>query len=240
MFWSAPAWRREDRRLHRCCAVDRAREAVAAIAGHPVEADRAGEAVPARGGEPRVAASEAEADREDRSRAGAEALDRGRDVSLDSLLRRPRRVLRVLELLAPLAHPGGSAEPVDCDREVAALGETQRQLFVEAVEAADVRQDHDPDPVRLVGRGLESRKAVAVRRLENEVVVRDRRAGYPRDGRIRVELEAHEASAPPSNGLAFLASDWGRQARTQGASISVDMGATEDAAWRRQAPPEVP
>ena len=48
------------------------------------------------------------------------------------------------------------------------------------------------------------------------------------------------SSAPSSDGLAFLASDWGRQARTEGASISVDMGATEDATWRRQAPPEAP
>ena len=148
-------------------------------------------------------------------------------------------MLRVLELLAPLANPGGSAEPVDRNRVVAALGEPQRELLVEAVEAADVRQDHDPDSVRLVGRGLEGRKVVAVGRLEDEVVVRDRRAGDPRDGWVRVELEAH-ASAPSSNGLPFLASNSGRQARTQGASISIDMGATEDAAWWREAPPEMP
>src|SRR5262249_46965099 len=100
--------------------------------------------------------------------------------------------------------------------EIASLREAQSKLLVETVEAADVRQDDDADSVRLVGRRLEGGEPIALCRLEDEVVVRDRRAGDPRDGRDRVELEAH-ASAPSSNGLAFLESDWGRQARTQGA-----------------------
>ena len=56
-----------------------------------------------------------------------------------------------------------------------ALGEAERELLVEAVEPADVREDHDPGAARLVGRGGEGGEPVAVPGLEHEVVVRDGR-----------------------------------------------------------------
>ena len=58
-----------------------------------------------------------------------------------------------------------------------ALGEAKRQLLVEAIEPADVRQDHDPGAARLVGHGGEGREPVAVFRFQHEVVVGDGRAG---------------------------------------------------------------
>src|SRR6476620_5780132 len=45
-------------------------------------------------------------------------------------------------------------------------------------------------------------------------------------------------SAPSGDGLAFLATARGRQARTQGGPICRHIGPTEDAAWRLRAPPE--
>src|SRR4029453_10861154 len=45
-------------------------------------------------------------------------------------------------------------------------------------------------------------------------------------------------SAPFGDGLAFLATARGRQARTQGGPICGHIGPTEDAAWRPRAPPE--
>src|ERR1043165_10031233 len=51
-------------------------------------------------------------------------------------------------------------------------------------------------------------------------------------------VNADCTSAPSGDGLAFLATARGRQARTQGGSIWVYIGPTEDAAWRARAPPE--
>ena len=48
------------------------------------------------------------------------------------------------------------------------------------------------------------------------------------------------ARAPSGNGLAFLATARGRQARTQGGPILERIGPTEDAAWRARTPPEMP
>src|SRR5712691_11653654 len=49
---------------------------------------------------------------------------------------------------------------------------------------------------------------------------------------------APAVNAPPGDGLAFLATARGRQARTQGGSILGYIGPTEDAAWRARALPE--
>jgi hypothetical protein len=96
-----------------------------------------------------------------------------------------------LEVLAPLRDTGCAAEVVERDRRVAALGEAERELLVEEIKTADVRQDRDPRSVRRVGRGRERRQAVAVTRLQHEVVVRHRRARDRSDGRQRVAVEAH-------------------------------------------------
>jgi len=79
------------------------------------------------------------------------------------------------------------------------LGETQCQLLVEPVEAAHVREDDDADLAGLVRSRREGRKAVAVGRLEDEILVGDGGAANRRDRRNGVELEAHgSASLSPS------------------------------------------
>ena len=100
-----------------------------------------------------------------------------------------------VEVVAALADAGRAAEVVDGDRRDAALGETQRKLLVEAVEAADVRQDHDAGVARLLGQRGEGREAVAVgrSRAPGRSCV-DGAALDRRDRRHRVELEAHAAS----------------------------------------------
>ena len=86
--------------------------------GPAVEADRAGEPVTARRGQPRVAAAEAEADREDRLAAGlAQPRDAGGDVGLDARRRRLlRRAAMYSNSSSRFADAGGAAEVVDRDR----------------------------------------------------------------------------------------------------------------------------
>ena len=166
------------------------------LARPPVEADRAREPVPAGGGEPRLAPAHAEADREDRRHAErAQVLDGRGDVGLDLLGRRRLDVRPVLEVLAALLDAGRAPEVVERERRVAALGEAQRQLLVEAVQPADVRKDHDARLRRLLGRRQEGCETVPVARLEHEVVVRDGRARDDRDRRRGVEVEAHGRDA---------------------------------------------
>ena len=96
------------------------------------------------GGKPRVASSEAEPDREDRGAPrGAKVLDARADVRLNPVRRRLLHVRHVLEVVAALLCAGRASEVVERDRGVPALGEAQGELLVEAVEAADVREDHD-------------------------------------------------------------------------------------------------
>jgi hypothetical protein len=92
-----------------------------------------------------VAAAEAEADGRDPGRTGSrsQGRDRRAGVGLHALDARLLHVLHVVEPLVALAEPGGAAEVVDRDRAVAGLRETLRQLDVEAVEPADVGEDHD-------------------------------------------------------------------------------------------------
>ena len=78
---------------------------------------------------------------------------------------------------------------------MAALGEPKRELLVEAVEAADVRQDHDAGREVSLRDGPEGRELVAVLALEDEVVVGDRGAGDPRDRRLGVDVEAHRVAS---------------------------------------------
>jgi hypothetical protein len=91
----------------------------------------------------------------------------------------------------PASRARRPTEVVDRDRVDAALGEAEGKLFVEAIEPPNVREADDADPVGLVGGRLEGCEAVAVGRLELDVVVRDRSAGNSGDRRQRVEVEAH-------------------------------------------------
>ena len=86
---------------------------------------------------------------------------------------------------------GGAAEVVDRDGLVPALGEAERELLVEVVEPAHVREDDDPGRGRLVGMSRERGEVVAVGCLEHEILVRDGRARDHRDRRRGVEVEAH-------------------------------------------------
>ena len=145
-----------------------------------------------RRGEPRVAAAEAEADREDgRAAEPAQVRDRRGDVRLDELRLRLGDVRHVLEVVAALGDAGRAAEVVDRDRREAALGEAKRELLVEAVEPADVGQDDDAGLGRPVRPRAERGELGPVGRRQHEVVVRDRRPGKNRDRRQRIGVEAH-------------------------------------------------
>src|SRR5215831_19822663 len=124
------------------------------LAGPSVEADRAREPVAAGCREPRVVAAEAEPDREGRAAPlPAQPVGGRAHIRLDALGSRLLHMLPVLEVFATLPDPGRAAEVVDRDRPVPALGEAQRELLVEAVEPAHVREDHDARPRRLVRLG---------------------------------------------------------------------------------------
>src|SRR4249919_1733552 len=103
---------------------------------------------------------------------------------------------RVIEVVPALADTRRAAVEVDGDSRDAALGEAQRELFVEAVEATNVREDDDADVARLLGQRGEGCEAVAVLALELEVPVVDSPALDRRNRRNRVELEAHAATLP--------------------------------------------
>ena len=113
----------------------------------------------------------------ERAAERAQVRDAGADVRLHLLRRRLLHVRHVVEVVVALLDAGRAAEVVERDRGDAALGEAQRELLVEAVEAADVGEDHDARRRRLVRDRAERREPVAVGRLEHEVVVRDGGAG---------------------------------------------------------------
>jgi hypothetical protein len=78
---------------------------------------------------------------------------------------------------------------------VATLGEPESELLVEAVETADVRQDHDSGRESQFGKRLEGCESVPVLALEDEIVMGNGRAEDAGDRRLRVELETHRAAA---------------------------------------------
>ena len=157
-----------------------------------VEADRTGEPVIRCGSKPGVAAAEAEPDREDRvASSRAEVRSASGHVRLDTGWRGLLHVRHVLEVVATLLGAGSPPEVVERERGIPALGEAQGELLVEAVEAADVREDDDADARGLLRRCHEMRRTVPVERLENEIVVRDRSAGEGLDRWRGVEVEAH-------------------------------------------------
>src|SRR5438874_608838 len=183
------ALEREDRAAHLRHERQRARRA-------PVEADRAVELVVERRRYPGVRAAEAEADREDRCAIEGEQLpDAGADVRHHLVRREPLDERHVIPVVGPLVDARGAAEVVERDGGMAAFGEAERELLVEAVEAADIRQDHDPGGDGALREGAERGEAVAVLARQDEVVVGDGRAEDARDRRLRVELETHRAGA---------------------------------------------
>ncbi len=151
--------------------------------------------MPAGRCEPRDAAAEAEADGEDRTRGGAKVLDRSRHVQLHGLGPRLLHVRPELEIVATRLGAGGAPEVIEGDGRRAAFGEPERQLLVEAVQPADVGEDHHADAVRLVGRRLEGGEAIPVGGLERQPVVRDGGAADDGNRRPRVGTVAHEISA---------------------------------------------
>src|SRR5215211_3444372 len=141
-------------------------------------------------GDPRVGAAHQP---EDRSSQLRRALRRsGTAVPPDA---RPAvealDVLPVGEVVLALADTRGPTEVVDRDGGDAALGEPERELLVETVEPAEVGQDDDAAPARLVRRRVECREAVSVRGLEHDLVVRHGRTAEYGNGRRRVEVKAH-------------------------------------------------
>jgi hypothetical protein len=100
-------------------------------------------------------------------------------------------VLPVGEVIPALADTGCSAEVVDRNRGDATLGEAQRELFVEAVQAANVGENRDPVARGRFRDGGERRKPRPVSRLEDEIPVRDGGAGDGGHRRLGIELEAH-------------------------------------------------
>ena len=77
----------------------------------------------------------------------------------------------VLEVIVTLRHAGCAPEVVERNRGDPALGESQRNLLVEAVEPADVGENHDSLRGRLVGNSRECRERVPVRRSEDELIM---------------------------------------------------------------------
>src|SRR5439155_5337530 len=127
----------------------------------PVEADGAAQPVTGRGCKPRVAAAEAEADGEDRPAVQPlQVLHGGANVGLDQIRLRRLDVRHVLELVVTPSDAGGAPEIVDRDGGEAALRKPERELLVEAIEAADIREDDDAHRGRLLRNGPERGKPV--------------------------------------------------------------------------------
>jgi len=100
-------------------------------------------------------------------------------------------VRHVLEVVIAFLDAGSAAEVVEGNGGVASLGEAERELLVEPVEPAHVREDDHADVCVLVRRGGERSEPVSVRRLEDQILMRYRRARDLRDGRNRIEVETH-------------------------------------------------
>src|SRR4051794_40653249 len=121
----------------------------------------------------RLRAAEAEADRDEARRARPLHGGGLRRVRVGLDLRGPRLldVRHVLEVLVALARAGGAPEVVDRDRVVAGVGEALRELDVEAIEAADVREDdHGGAAGRLGGLRQGGGELGAVRRRQLELL----------------------------------------------------------------------
>ena len=172
-----PGLERENRRLQLGGALRRVRRPA-------IEAHGSRKPSLIRRREPRLPAAETEADGEDPMRSPlAEVCDAGGDVCLHRGSRRLLDVRHVLEAVVTLRCPRGAPEVVEGDGGHAALRKPQRELLVEAIQAADVREDDDADLRRLCRSRGESGEPVAVVRLQRQILVRDGRAADDRDRR---------------------------------------------------------
>jgi hypothetical protein len=94
--------------------------------------------------------------------------DAGGDVAADLLVRRLLEMRLVIEIVSAAFDSCRPAVVVDGHRMHGGLAEPERQLFVEAVKAPDVGQDHDPWRVGSVGRCGEGGETIPVRRFEDD------------------------------------------------------------------------
>ena len=88
--------------------------------------------------------------------------DRGGGVGLHALARSSARRAACTRTRRRASRRRPCARSSRSRRRVAALGEAERELLVEAVEPADVGEDHDPGAARAVRRRGEGGEAVAV------------------------------------------------------------------------------
>ena len=125
----------------------------------------------------------------------------GGDIGGETLPRRLRHVRTVVEVVAADVRSCRAAEVVDREGVHASLGEPQRQLLEERVEAAHVRQDQHPGSRRLGGTRMERREPVAVGGGQGRARAVERAAGDRRDGRVAVEIEAHGSGLGAASGV---------------------------------------
>ena len=92
------------------------------------------------------------------------------DVRLHARRSRLLDVWHVLEVVIAPLRSRGATEVVERDRREPSFREAQGELLVEAMEPADVWEDHDADARSPRGRN-EGREAVPVGRIEDEIVV---------------------------------------------------------------------
>ena len=152
----------------------------------------------ARGGlHPRVAAAEAEADREQRAVriVGPQHSGGGRDIGSDPVLRGAPHVRPEIELRVALADPGRAAEIVDRDSLNARLGEAHRQLLVEAEQPANIGQHDDRRSAGLLRPSVERSELNPVRRRQCQVLNINRSPGNRRDRRQSLVAVAHRSSS---------------------------------------------
>ena len=115
----------------------------------------------------------------------------GGDVELDRRRVGAADVIHVREVVVALGDAGGATEVVERGRGDAAFGEAECELLVEAVQTANVGQDDDAIVRGRIGCCGERGEAVPVGRFQDEILVRDGRAGDGRDRRRGIEVEAH-------------------------------------------------
>ena len=83
--------------------------------------------------------------------ARSELRDAGAHIGLHARRCRLLHVRHVLEVVVALLDAGGPSEVVEREGRVAAFCEAEREFLVEAIEPADVGQDHDADARWLFG-----------------------------------------------------------------------------------------
>lgn len=94
--------------------------------------------------------------------------DAGGHVATNVLVGRMLEMRPVVEISSAASDSCRAAVVVDRNGMHTRVGEPEREPFVEAVEASDVGEDHDPRRVGSVGRRREGGEAVPIRGLQND------------------------------------------------------------------------